>query len=96
MQNLSLDEYLHFTIQSVQKGVPNADILSQGYINANGLKGAWYSYTMDPQDIKATLISYIFPKDGVAYIITAGTQTKDAGRYRNLFDSVAKSLKFSE
>lgn len=95
MQNLSLEDYLTGTIQSVKKSIPSAMILGQGEIVANGLKGVWYSYNMEPQGIKATLVNYIFPKDGVAYIITAGTQTKDASRYRPLFDTVAKSLKFT-
>jgi hypothetical protein len=49
---------------------------------------------MEPQGIRATLVSYIFPKDGVAYVLTAGTQTKDAENYRGTFDKVAKSFKF--
>jgi hypothetical protein len=96
MQNLSLEEYRRLTIKSVEKGIPSSVMLAQGDITANGLKGAWYSYSLGPQDIEATLVSYIFPKNGVAYIITAGTQTKDAARYRSLFDSVAKSLKFTD
>ena len=96
MQNLGLEEYLEKTISSVQKAIPSAKILSRGDIAAGDLKGAWYSYSMEPQGIEATLVCYIFPKDGIAYNITAGTQTKDAARYRKLFDTVAKSLKFNE
>lgn len=92
MQNLSLVEYREKSIESIQKGIPSATILSQGDIYADDLKGAWYSYAMEPQGIKSTLVCYIFPKNGVAYNITAGTQTKDAARYRSLFDSVAKSM----
>lgn len=94
MQNLSLDDFLKGTIQSVKKAIPSAVILGQGEIMANDLKGVWYSYNMEPQGIRATLVSYIFPKDGVAYIVTAGTQTKDAVKYRETFDKVAKSFKF--
>lgn len=96
MQNLSLDDYLQGTILSVKKSIPSAVILGQGEIAANGLKGVWYSYNMEPQGIKATLVSYIFPKDGVAYILTAGTQTKDAEKYRPTFDKIAKSFKFNQ
>lgn len=94
MQNLGLDEYKARTIESIKKAIPSASILAQGDINANGLKGGWYSYSMVPQGIEATLVCYIFPQDSVAYIITAGTQTKDASRYRSTFDSVARSFKF--
>ncbi len=96
MQNLSLNDYLIGTIQSVKKSIPSTVILGQGEIDANGLKGVWYNYNMEVQGIKATIVSYIFPRNGVAYIITAGTQTKDAQKYRKLFDTVAESFKFSE
>ena len=96
MQNLSLDVFKTLTIESVTNAIPSATILEQGDIIANDLKGGWYSYSMESYGIKSTLVSYIFPKDGIAYTITAGTQTKDAARYRNTFDSVARSLKFIE
>jgi hypothetical protein len=51
---------------------------------------------MEPQGLKAALVSYIFPKDGIAYIITAGTEIEDPLHYRSHFDSVASSLKFVE
>ena len=94
MQNLSLEDYLIGTIQSVKKSIPSAVILGQGEIVAIRLKGSWFSYNMEPQGIKVTLVTYIFPKNGIAYIITAGTQTKDAAKYRSTFDRVAKSFKF--
>ncbi|PZR28275.1 MAG: hypothetical protein DI535_07675 [Citrobacter freundii] len=94
MQNLNLEEYRDGTIKSIQNSIPSAKILSKGDITANGIKGAWYCYSMAPQGLEVTLVGYIFPMDGVAYNVTAGTQTKDAERYRALFDSVASSFKF--
>jgi len=94
MQHLGLDEYLQATIRSVKKAISTAVVVAQGSIVANNLDGVWYSYRMKPGGIDVTLVSYIFPKDGVAYIITAGTQTKDAARYRDTFDSMARSFKF--
>ncbi|SHM50827.1 hypothetical protein SAMN05444266_108315 [Chitinophaga jiangningensis] len=94
MQHYTLEEYMQKTIQAVMKAIPSAVILDQGLIETDSLKGAWYKYNMEPRGIKATLVSYVFPKDNIAYIITAGTQTKDAGRYRPLFDSVATSFRF--
>ncbi len=96
MQNYTLDVFMVKTIQSLKNAIPSAAILAQGNITANGIKGSWYSYTMQPQGLKASLVSYVFPKNGVAYAITAGTQPNDAARYRHTFDSVARSLKFNE
>ncbi len=95
MQHLSLEDYEAKSIESVKKYIPTSAITAQGDIDANGLNGKWYSYTIEPQGIKASLVNYVFPKDGIAYTITAGTQTKDAARYRNTFDSVARSLRFT-
>jgi hypothetical protein len=95
MQNLSLQEYLQKGIESVVQGIPSSQILGRGTITTNdSLPGAWYTYSMEPEEIPSTLVSYIFPKNGVAYVVTAGTQTKDFGHYRSLFDSVARSLRF--
>ncbi|MEI3796506.1 MULTISPECIES: hypothetical protein [unclassified Chitinophaga] len=96
MQNLSLEVYVKKAIEQIKLSIPSAVILDEGIIETDSLKGAWYKYNMEPQGIKATLVSYIFPKDDVAYIITAGTQTKDADRYRNTFDRVARSFKFKD
>jgi hypothetical protein len=96
MQHLSLETYLKKTEEQVKLSIPSAVILDEGNITAGGLKGAWYKYSMEPRGIKVTLVCYIFPKDGIAYIITAGTQTRDADRYRSKFDRVARSLKFTD
>ncbi len=96
MQNLNLEVFKEGSIKSLIKAIPSATVLAEGNINANGIEGKWYTYTMAPAGVKASLICYIFPKDGVAYIITAGTQLEDANRYRNTFDKIAKSLKFTD
>lgn len=94
MHNLDLGEFHKKTIESIKQTIPSAKITAEGSIEAHGLRGSWYAYTMEPGGIKASLISYIFPKNGVAYIITAGTQPEDVSRYRKTFDGVAKSLTF--
>ena len=96
MQNLEPDVYRAKSMQSLLKAISSANIIDTGSIYANGLKGLWYSYTMEPGGIKAFLINYAYSKDGVAYIITAGTQTKDSSRYRQTFDRVARSFRFSK
>lgn len=93
MQNLSLETFRERTIESLKRTIPSVTILAEGYIEANGIKGAWYSYTMEPQGIQASLVSYIFPKNNTAYVVTGGTQLKDAARYRSTFDKTAKSIK---
>ena len=96
MQNLDLEKFKMKAIETLKRGIPSASNFVEGRLTANGLQGVWYSYTIEPQGIKAALVSYIFPKDGIAYQITAGTEIKDPSRYRSLFDSVARSLRFVE
>jgi hypothetical protein len=93
MQNYSLETYREKAIESLKQAIPSVTILAEGYTEANGIKGGWYSYTMAPQGMEASLISYIFPKNNIAYIVTGGTQLKDAARYRSTFDRIAKSIK---
>lgn len=96
MQQLSLETYRTKTMESVKKYIPNATNFDTGSITANGIIGCWYDYEIDLEGTKSTLVSYIFPKNGVAYIITAGTQVKYARRYRPLFNAVARSIQFKD
>lgn len=93
MRNYSLETFREKSIESLKQAIPSVTILAEGYIEANGIKGGWYSYTMAPQGMEASLVSYIFPKNNIAYIVTGGTQLKDAARYRSTFDRIAKSIK---
>ncbi|NSL89252.1 hypothetical protein ECE50_020590 [Chitinophaga sp. Mgbs1] len=96
MRHLTLEEFTRKAQEGLLRAIPSAIIHNQGNITANGVNGAWYKYSMTPRGIDVTLIAYIFPKDSVAYIITAGTQTKDADNYRQTFDKVARSFKFDK
>lgn len=94
IQGLTLTEYRRKSIESIKRAVPDAEILNQGNIQANGIDGVWYSYTMSPGGSEASLVCYMFSKNGSVYSITAGTIPKHAARYRKLFDKVAMSIKF--
>jgi hypothetical protein len=96
MHQYSLEEYKAETIKSIQKAIPSATILQQGNIIANGMSGGWFSYSMQPHGVEAVIVCYIFPKNNVAYVINAGTQTKDASRYRRTFDEVAMSFQIEK
>jgi hypothetical protein len=93
MQNLTLDVYREKTIESLTRIIPSVAIGEQGDIEADGIKGGWYTYTMNVDGVTSSVVAYIFPRNGIAYTITAGTQIKNIDRYRNLFDSTARSLK---
>ncbi|WP_341841201.1 PsbP-related protein [Chitinophaga caseinilytica] len=95
MRGMDLDKFFTGAMVSLRQAIPSAEILDEGDVTAHGIEGRWYIYTMEPQGVKAKLISYIFPKEGVAYILTAGTQPQDFDRHKPTFDKIAKSLKFS-
>lgn len=94
MQGLELPVYKAKAIDAIKRVIPGTVILEEGDVKAKGLKGIWFTYTMTIQGVDASLVCYIYPKNGIAYIITAGTQTKDAARYRSTFDAVGRSFKF--
>lgn len=94
MQGVSLKEYIKKSLSSLKQVLPTSEVKANGDIEANGIEGAWYNYTMEMQGVKADLMAYVFPKDGIAYVITGICPPAKAGKYRPIFDSVAKSLKF--
>lgn len=94
MQGLSLYDYRQQSMESILKMIPGATMLINGQIETADTKGMWYSYRLQTDNTDATLVCYIIPRNGVAYSLTAGTQTKDAYRYRPLFDSIARSFRF--
>jgi hypothetical protein len=94
MQNASFDEYKSQTNVNLKKMIPSAEVLNTGDIAAGDLKGAWTHYTMEQNGMKLDLVNYVFPKDGVAYIITATTKEGKMDQYRSTFDGVAKSFRF--
>jgi hypothetical protein len=95
MQQLSMEDFTVASMQSIRNYIPSAVIQTRGSIKANNLIGNWFTYTMEHQGLKASLVCYIFEKKGVAYIITAGTHPPLAAKYRPLFDKIASSLTFA-
>lgn len=94
MRHLHLGDYTTATIASIKKAIPSANITGQGLMVVDGIEITWFSYTMEVQNIPAAIVTYIIPKNDVAYILTGGTQTKDAQRYRKVFDAVVQSFRF--
>lgn len=96
MRGVDLDKFVAASITSLKQIIPSAKILEKGKLTANGIKGRWYRYSMEPEGMKVVMIGYIFPKDGVCYIISCGTIPENFARHRSTFDKVAKSLKFND
>ncbi|RFM31114.1 DcrB-related protein [Chitinophaga silvisoli] len=93
MQGASLKDYIAKSLSSLKQVLPTSEVKASGDITANGIQGAWYNYTMEMQGVKAYLMAYVFPKDGIAYVITGICPPDKATKYRPVFDSVAKSFK---
>lgn len=92
MQGISFDEYKKKTIESMKHYMPNVEILESGDMKASDLAGSWFHYNLTQSGIKLGIINYTFPKDGIAYIITATTKAENLDKYRITFDAVAKSF----
>ncbi len=96
MQGLSFDEYKASTIKTMQTYVSKMVLLENGEVEANNLKGRWFTYTMESPDGKVDGINYTFPKDGIAYIISGSAPSGQLNTYRGTFEAVAKSFKIKE
>ena len=95
MQGVTLKEYITKSLSSLKQILPTSQVIANGDIEANGMQGAWYNYTMEMQGVKANLMAYVFSKDGIAYVITGTCPPVKSGKYRPIFDSVAKSFKLN-
>jgi hypothetical protein len=93
MQGVSLETYITKSLSSLEQILPGSKIVANGDIEANGVKGAWYNYTMEMQGVKADLMAYVYPAGGIAYVITGICTPGKKAKYRPIFDAVAKSFK---
>lgn len=96
MQGTSLKTYLSHSLSFVAHLYPGAKVVAEGDIEANGVHGGWYNIKMEFQGTKGDLMAYVFPSNGVAYVITALCPPNKKSKYRLIFDKVAKSFKVNE
>lgn len=95
MHDDDLTTYETNTIATMLRVMPTAKITDKGgEIEANGIKGTWFAYSMTQDGTPLNLVCYIFPVNKVAYIITATTTPALAQNYRGTFDKIARSLKW--
>ncbi|WP_343691601.1 hypothetical protein [Chitinophaga sp.] len=95
MQGITLKEYITKSMSTLKRLLPTSEIIANGDIEVNGIQGVWYNYTMEMQGVKADLMAYVLPKDGIAYVITGTCPPGKKGKYRPIFDAVAKSFKLN-
>ena len=97
MHEDDLPTYETNTVATMLRVMPTAKITDKGGdIEANGIKGTWFAYTMTQDGNALSLVCYIFPVNKVAYIITATTTPALAVSYRSTFDKIAQSLKWPQ
>lgn len=95
MHDDDLTTYETNTLATMLRVMPTAKITDKGGdIDANGIKGTWFAYSITQDGTALNLVCYIFPVNKVAYIITATTTPALAVNYRETFDKIARSLSF--
>jgi len=95
MEGVTLKEYISKSLSSLEKVLPTSKVIANGDFEANGIQGAWYNYTMEMQGVKADLMAYVIPSNGIAYVITGICPPDKKAKYRPIFDAVAKSFKLN-
>jgi hypothetical protein len=53
----------------------------------------WFTYIKEQGGVRREMINYIIPVRGFAYMMTCGVSEGAMGRYRAIFDKMAKSFK---
>lgn len=95
MAGFDLDTYTSLAKKNLKNDIPSVNFLESGSLN-NGTQSNWYSYTFTFDQNEVFCLTYIFAKDGIAYVMTNATHKKDSSLYRSTFEEVAKSFRFED
>jgi hypothetical protein len=93
MKDYSLDDYVKADLNTIQSSIPSYKELGQGDFETDShVKAKWIhsSYIMNGFNLES--IQYIIPIDGIAYALTGTSATRNFDKYKNDFDTIAKSF----
>ena len=92
MGGVSFDEYVKRNQSTMNQYFDQYKELDNGSIEANGMKGKWMRYSHAQNGYTLDNMVYMFPKNGIAYVLTGATMQGDMDKYKNTYDAIAKSL----
>ncbi len=92
MGGVSFDEYVKRNQSTMKQYFDQYKELDNGNIEANRMQGKWLRYSHAQNGYTLDNMVYMFPKNGIAYVLTGATMQGDMDKYKNTYDAIAKSL----
>jgi len=90
-QGMSPDEYMKVSDENMKKGGMIKD--GSGDFEVNGVIGKYSTSVLSYQGTNIALKSYVFIKNGLAYVITGSCLVTQKDSYRPIFDKTVKTFK---
>ncbi len=92
MGNSSFDEYVKKNNDMMGQYFQQYKELGNGDVETNGMKGKWMRYSHVQNGYTLDNIVYMFSKNGIAYVLTGTTLDGDMNKYKDKYETIAKSL----
>jgi len=93
MQGSGIDDFTTRNMNNLKANMEGITLLERGTINVSSFNAQWFTYTKEQNGVVRDMINYIIPVRGFAYMITCGTNKGSMGKYRLLFDEIARSFR---
>jgi PsbP-like protein len=92
MEGKNINDFTASNITYLKTTMAGISILKKGTIDTV-YNGQWFTYTKMQNGVLREMINYIIPVNGLAYMITCGTNKGTIIKYRPVFDKIARSFK---
>ncbi len=92
-QNLSLENYIKASMETVKSSLDVQGDIQEQYINLNGTKAAKIEYIAKQNNVDIKLTQVAIIKSGNAYILTIGCLPDDSEKIQEKEDKIIKSFR---
>ncbi len=93
MEKKNIDEFSETNMAYLQKNMPGVVLQEKGSIAIPSIDARWFTYTKEQNGVLREMINYIIPLNGIAYMVTCGTNSGSMKKYRPVFDKIVRSFK---
>lgn len=93
MQGQETDDFTAKNMTELVDGGLGIVLLQKDSIHVGSIDARWFTYTKVQYGVTRDMIAYIIPVRGFAYIMTCGTRNGTMGKYRPVFDRMARSFR---
>lgn len=94
-KNLSLEDYVSTSLESLKKSLNDFKLVETKSIQLSGQTGKQVTYTVTQGELKPYTRQFVTLKNGVAYIVTYITTQSDPTKYLDVATQVVNSFKLT-